>query len=52
MGRPRKPRVDKQSVRVVLNFTLAEKKRLDEMARKAGLPVATLARLKVLAPPG
>lgn len=44
MGRPRKSRVDKQSCKVVLHLTLAEKKRLDAAARRAGLPVATAVR--------
>lgn len=51
MSRPRKPRVSKQSVRVVLHLTVAEKKRLDEMAREAGLPVATFARLRAIGTP-
>jgi|HubBroStandDraft_2_1064218.scaffolds.fasta_scaffold04066_7 hypothetical protein len=48
MARPRKSRSDKQSVRVVLNLTPDEKKRLDAAARQAGLPPATLARLRAL----
>jgi hypothetical protein len=48
MARPRKSRVDKQSVRVVLHLTLAEKRKLDALAAKMGLPVATAARIRVL----
>jgi len=45
MGRPCKPHAEKQSVRIILNLTPAEKKRLDAAARRAGLSVATVARL-------
>jgi len=45
MARPRKPRVDKQSCKVVLHLTPAEKKRLEAAAARSGLPVATVARL-------
>jgi hypothetical protein len=45
MSRPRKPRTKKQSICVVLHLTPAEKKRLDAAAARAGLPVATVARL-------
>ncbi len=48
MGRPRKLQGQKQSIRVVLYLTPAEKKRLDALARQAGLPVATLARLRAV----
>ena len=48
MARPRKSRIDKQSVRVVLHLTMAEKKRLDAEATRAKLPVATLARLRAV----
>ncbi len=48
MGRPRKLQGQKQSIRVVLYLTQAEKKRLDALARQAGLPVATLARLRAV----
>ena len=48
MARPRKTKVDKQSVVVVLHLTLADKKRLDAAAARAGLPVATAARLYAL----
>lgn len=45
MGRPRKSASKKQSVRVVLHLTRAEKRLLDAAASRAGLPVATVARL-------
>jgi hypothetical protein len=45
MGRPRKSVSKKQSVRLVLHLTLADKKILDDAAKRAGLPVATVARL-------
>lgn len=48
MARPRKSRASKQSVRVVIHLTRAEKKRLDAAATKSGLPVATVARLYAL----
>jgi hypothetical protein len=48
MPRPRKSKVEKQSVVVVLHLTLAEKKKLDVLAKQAGLPVATLARLRAV----
>jgi hypothetical protein len=45
MARPRKSRATKQSAKVVLHLTLAEKKRLEVAAAKDRLPVATAARL-------
>lgn len=48
MSRPLKSRASKQSVRVVLHLTPAEKKRLDAAAIKVGLPTATVARLYAL----
>jgi len=48
VGRPKKSRAKKQSIRVVLHLTPEEKKRLDVAAMRAGLPVATLARLAVI----
>jgi hypothetical protein len=45
MARPRKKLIEKRSVDVVLHLTPAEKKRLDAAAARAGLPVATVARL-------
>lgn len=47
MARPRKPRAEKQSILVAIHLTPAEKKKLDSAAKKAGLPVATLARFRV-----
>jgi|HubBroStandDraft_1064217.scaffolds.fasta_scaffold110988_4 hypothetical protein len=49
MVRPLKPRDEKQSVRLILNLTRDEKKQLDAAAARAGLPVATFARLRVVA---
>lgn len=46
MGRPQKSAADKQSIKVVLHLTPAEKKQLDRAAARAKLPVATLARLR------
>jgi len=46
MGRPPKPAAEKQSMKVVLHLTPAEKKRLDRAAARAKVPVATLARLR------
>ena len=48
MARPRKPAAQKQSVKVVLHLTPAEKRQLDAAAARAGLPVATLVRLSAL----
>jgi len=48
MARPRKRRADKQSICVVLHLTPDEKKKLDAAARRADLPVATLARRRAL----
>ena len=48
MSRPHKPRASKQSVVVVLHLTPAEKKKLEALAKQAGLPVATLARLRAV----
>ena len=48
MTRPKKSKVDKQSVVVVLRLTTADKKRLDDAAARIGLPVATAARLYAL----
>ena len=45
MARPRKTRIEKRSARVVLQFTPGEKKRLEAVAERAGLPVATAARV-------
>lgn len=45
MARPRKPAKTKQSAKVVLHLTPAEKRRLDAAAAQLRLPVATLARL-------
>jgi hypothetical protein len=45
MARPRKSRATKQSVKLVLSLTPAEKKRLEAAAAKDRLPVATAARL-------
>ena len=47
-GRPRKPRAEKQSALVVIHLTPAEKKKLEAAARRADLPVATLARRLVI----
>jgi hypothetical protein len=47
MGRPPKSAADKQSIKIVLHLTPAEKKKLDKAAAQAKLPVATLARLRV-----
>jgi len=44
MGRPRKPRSEKQSVRLVLHLTPGEKKQLDVAAARANLPAAAFAR--------
>ena len=48
VGRPRKSVDEKQSIRVVLHLTPAEKKRLDALAAKMDLPVATAARIRAL----
>lgn len=48
MARPPKSKADKQSVRVVLHLTPAEKRRLDAIAAKMRLPVATAARIRAL----
>jgi uncharacterized protein (DUF1778 family) len=48
MGRPCKPRAKKQSENVVLRLTPSEKKRLDAAAERAGLPVATFARIRAM----
>ena len=48
MGRPCKPRAKKQSEKVVLCLTPAEKKQLDAAAARAGLPVATFARIHTM----
>jgi len=45
-GRPPKSAATKQSAKVVLHLTPAEKKRLDAAAARAKLPVATPARLR------
>jgi hypothetical protein len=45
-GRPPKLVADKQSMKVVLHLTPAEKKRLDLEAARERVPVATLARLR------
>jgi hypothetical protein len=47
-GRPPKSAATKQSAKVVLHLTPAEKKRLDAEAARAKLPVATLARLRAV----
>ena len=47
-GRPPKPRAKKQSELVVLHLTPAEKKKLDAAAERAGLPVATFARMHAM----
>jgi hypothetical protein len=46
MGRPPKSAADKQSIKIVLHLTPAEKKKLDREAAREKLPVATLARLR------
>jgi hypothetical protein len=48
MGRPRKSRAKKQSEQVVLYLTPAEKKKLNAAAERAGLPVATFARIHAM----
>jgi hypothetical protein len=48
MSRSRKPVAHKQSIKVVLHLTPAEKRRLDAAAKREGLPVATAARLYAL----
>jgi hypothetical protein len=48
MGRPRKRVSQKQSIRVVLHLTPAEKKKLDRIAAQMGLPTATAARFRAL----
>ena len=48
VGRPRKSVDEKQSIKVVLHLTPAEKKRLDALAAKMDLPVATAARIRAL----
>jgi hypothetical protein len=48
MARPRKSKIDKQSVVVALRLTQADKKRFDAAALRAGLPVATMARIYTL----
>ena len=48
MARPRKPTAQKQSVKVVLHLTPAEKRLLDAAAGRAGLPVATMVRIGAL----
>ena len=47
-GRPRKPRAKKQSEQVVIHLTPAEKKKLNAAADRAGLPVATFARMHAM----
>jgi hypothetical protein len=41
-GRPPKRPADKQSERVMVYLTKAERKRLETLARKKGLPLASL----------
>jgi hypothetical protein len=41
-GRPPKPKAEKQSARVMLNLTQAERARLEKLAKAEGLPLATL----------
>jgi hypothetical protein len=48
MGRPRKSAALKQSVKVVLHLTPAEKRKLDAAAARMSLPVATAARIRAL----
>jgi hypothetical protein len=48
MARPRKAAASKRSATVVLYLTPAEKRQLESLARQAGLPVATFARLRAL----
>ena len=48
MARPRKAPAKKQSVKVVIHLTPAEKRRLDAAAERVGLPVATLARQRTI----
>lgn len=48
MARPRKPLAEKQSIKVVLHLTPAEKRKLDSLAAKMGMPVATAARIRAL----
>jgi len=48
VARPRKPAAAKQSAKVVLHLTPAEKRKLAAAAARAGLPVATTTRLLAL----
>lgn len=48
MARPRKSRSDKRSASVTVYLTPSEKKRLDAASERAKLPVATLARQRLL----
>lgn len=48
MGRPPKPASDRQSERVVLHFTPAEKKILKAAAARAQVPLATWVRRRAL----
>lgn len=48
MGRPPKSAADKQSIKVVIHLTPAEKRLLDREAAKAKVPVATLARIRTV----
>lgn len=40
-GRPSKPKAEKQSEKVMLSLTKAERTRLEALAKKAGLPLAS-----------
>jgi hypothetical protein len=48
MARPRKPRAEKKALIVAIKLTPGDKKRLDAVAAKERLPVATVARLYVM----
>jgi hypothetical protein len=48
MGRPRKRAAVKQSAKVMLHLTSAERRKLAARARQLGLPVATAVRLLAL----
>lgn len=44
MGRPRKPRAEKQSQLILLRLTRREKQAIYRAARQAGTPAATFVR--------
>lgn len=41
-GRPPKPKADKQGEKVMVSLTKAERARLEKLAKKEGLPLASL----------